>query len=72
MTYHLPNHAHIAAAVSDVADNLDRGRPSGGFFTGGQIKQGDALMNGSRVLLQHCTHLMDDADQARVRKAYNE
>ena len=53
--------AHVTALVSDLADKLQRGRLSGGIrskFTEGQIQNGEAYMDGLRILLQICGPLM--------------
>ena len=73
MTFSVPDYAHIAAVVSDVADNVRRGRHSGGIrskFTSGQIQQGDAYMDALRLLLQHCGPLMNRDDESKIQIAY--
>ena len=75
MNLSVPDYAHIAAVVSDVADNVQRGCHSGGIwsnFTSGQIQQGDVYMDGLRLLLQHCGPLMNRDDELKIQKVFYE
>jgi hypothetical protein len=77
--YFPPNYTHNAHTVSDViasvADTLNRDRVSRGFrriFTEGTIERGEAYMNGTRTLIQHCRPLMQAREQKNVRTTYNQ
>ena len=67
------DHAHVTAVDSDVADKLQRGRLSGGIrseFTDGQIQNGEAYMDGLRILLQNSSPLMSRFSAENIKQQY--
>ena len=72
----LPDYTQIPKTVSDVADNLNRGRRVGGLwrnFANGQkqLERGFAYMDASRVTIQQCRPLMDSEDRQNIDAVYN-
>jgi hypothetical protein len=72
--YTPPSHTQSSRLASSIADNLDKSRLSNPFqrrFTiDGQIRRGEAYLDGSRILIEEYRPLMDNGDKGIVRDTY--
>ena len=71
-----PNYAQMTRTVAEVADNLNNARHLGSFLgnwtSGKKQKRGEAYVDGSRILYEQCSPLMEPMDRADVLAKYNQ